>query len=240
MDEDSVQFQAPELKVPLPKFPMEKEGLAGQPWPEHLNRQDPFARYRKGASRYYPPDKFDPFKGWRDPSHEPLGEAPAPFAPLRVTEAPLESPSERCQRCGSVFPFEANFCPRCGLARSTSGQSYQHPEKLLPGPPLRHENGNGLPLNPRTPDVAKPEQVGPQVPPPPPQTITNQMMSWFGGASAPKGVAPGPPSIVTPGGLNAEPKPGPPKGTIKSSCRSAKNQRHCPPSTLGPLGPVCR
>lgn len=58
-------------------------------------------------------------------------EAPAPFAPL-AADAPVlkPRPSERCQRCGSLFPSDANFCARCGLARSTEGQSYQHPEKL--------------------------------------------------------------------------------------------------------------
>lgn len=143
-DEEDVEFQAPDLKVPLPSFPLEKGG-ASQPWPEHLNRQDPFARFRKGASRYYPPTKFDPFKEWREPAPElrvegHLMEAPAPFAPLAAEAPALPRPSERCQRCGSLFPSDANFCARCGLARSTEGQSYQHPEKLLPGPPLRHEH----------------------------------------------------------------------------------------------------
>ena len=57
-------------------------------------------------------------------------EAPAPFAPLAAEALALPRPSERCQRCGSLFPSDANFCARCGLARSTDGQSYQHPEKL--------------------------------------------------------------------------------------------------------------
>ena len=60
-----------------------------------------------------------------------LMEAPAPFAPLGAEAPVLPRPSERCQRCGSLFPSDANFCSRCGLARSTEGQSYQHPEKLL-------------------------------------------------------------------------------------------------------------
>ena len=59
-----------------------------------------------------------------------LMEAPAPFAPLAAEAPALPRPSERCQRCGSLFPSDANFCARCGLARSTDGQSYQHPEKL--------------------------------------------------------------------------------------------------------------
>lgn len=239
-DEEDVEFQAPDLKVPLPSFPLEKGG-ASQPWPEHLNRQDPFARFRKGASRYYPPTKFDPFKEWREPAPElrvegHRMEAPAPFAPLAAEAPALPRPSERCQRCGSLFPSDANFCARCGLARSTEGQSYQHPEKLLPGPPLRHEHrtspGFSTSQLPPEPDLGGPG-AAPGVQP---QTMAKQMMSWLGGA-------PAPPSTLTPGGFTSPEPPGQlsgaPKGSIKSNCRSMKNQRHCPPSTLGPLGPVC-
>lgn len=231
-DEDEVEFEAPDLKVPLPSFPLEKAG-ASQPWPEHLNRQDPFARFRKGASRYYPPTKFDPFKEWREPAPElrveGLMEAPAPFAPLGAEAPVLPRPSERCQRCGSLFPSDANFCARCGLARSTEGQSYQHPEKLLPGPPLRHERTSpGLSTSPPEADLG-----GPGAPPVPSQTMAKQMMSWLGGAPAPA-----PPSTLAPGASKSQPNQGAPKGSIKSNCRSMRNQRHCPPSTLGP-GPVC-
>ena len=135
-------------------------------------------------------------------------EAPGPFPPL------LERP---CQRCGCNIPTEANFCGRCGLARSTTGQSYQHPEKLLPGPPLHHENGVNLGkgLN----GFQRPDTTS--LPPgPPPQTIaTNQNQE------APRS---GIKSMCRSMRNQRYCPPGPPG----------------PPSTLGrlpngPLGPVC-
>ncbi|CAK9069855.1 unnamed protein product [Durusdinium trenchii] len=134
-EEPLPEFQAPALKVPLPKFPLEKEKAYSQAWPEHLNRQDPFARYRKGASRYYAPAKFDPFKEWRDPDEAMEGvSTPVPFTAAQPPEFPEldDSAPSRCGRCGSTLAAENNFCGRCGLARSTD-RGYQHPEKLLPG-----------------------------------------------------------------------------------------------------------
>ena len=108
--------------------------------------------------------------------------------------------------------------------------------RLLPGPPLRHEHrtspGFSTSQLPPEPDLGGPG-AAPGVQP---QTMAKQMMSWLGGA-------PAPPSTLTPGGFTSPEPPGQlsgaPKGSIKSNCRSMKNQRHCPPSTLGPLGPVC-
>ena len=141
-------------------------------------------------------------------------EAPGPFAPVL-----LERP---CQRCGYSIPTEANFCPNCGFAqstRATRGQSYQHPEKLLPGPPLHHENGvnlgNGLNGFQR-PDTTS-------LPPAPPQTIApnqNQEAPRSGIKSMCRSMKnqrycpPGP--------------PGPPSTLGR-----------LPNGPLGPLGPVC-
>lgn len=138
-------------------------------------------------------------------------EAPGPFAPVL-----LERP---CQRCGYSIPTEANFCPHCGFAQSTRGQSYQHPEKLLPGPPLHHENGvnlgNGLNGFQR-PDTTS-------LPPAPPQTIApnqNQEAPRSGIKSMCRSMKnqrycpPGP--------------PGPPSTLGR-----------LPNGPLGPLGPVC-
>ncbi|CAK9069854.1 unnamed protein product [Durusdinium trenchii] len=213
-EEPLPEFQAPALKVPLPKFPLEKEKAYSQAWPEHLNRQDPFARYRKGASRYYAPAKFDPFKEWRDPDEAMEGvSTPVPFTAAQPPEFPEldDSAPSRCGRCGSTLAAENNFCGRCGLARSTD-RGYQHPEKLLPGPPLRHDASQPGPmikpaLGPSSGRPGPPGSLGP-----PPGTVR------------PGGVCPGP------GG----PLLGPPKGTIKSSCRPM-NRKHCAPA----MGPVC-
>ncbi|CAJ1331810.1 unnamed protein product [Effrenium voratum] len=231
-----VDFQAPSLKVPLPAFPLEDGGARGQAWPEHLSRKDPFARWRKGASRFYAPAAFDPFEEWRHPDFDPRvaqGQVPPPFTDVPSAGAQPEM-RRSCHRCDAVLSPDANFCGRCGLARST-GRGYQHPEKLLPGPPLRHD-----PMEPAREDRPQPQPPQPQpipLPVPEPQSFASQMMSWFRPAppaSEALEPVPGPPLATV------APKKGPPPSTIVSNCRPSNaggsNPKLCgPPSTLGPV-----
>ncbi|CAK9115000.1 unnamed protein product [Durusdinium trenchii] len=152
---------------------------------------------------------------WKDVMGWDVGRVstPVPFTAAQPPEFPEldDSAPSRCGRCGSTLAAENNFCGRCGLARSTD-RGYQHPEKLLPGPPLRHDASQPGPmikpaLGPSSGRPGPPGSLGP-----PPGTVR------------PGGVCPGP------GG----PLLGPPKGTIKSSCRPM-NRKHCAPA----MGPVC-
>lgn len=66
-------------------------------------------------------------------------------------ELSLEGPAvalETCPRCSTVYPLDANYCSQCGLVRSTPSGGYHHPEKLLPGPPLRHHAELAAPIGP--------------------------------------------------------------------------------------------
>eukprot|EP00439_Symbiodinium_sp_Y106_P035648 s365_g4.t1 len=203
--------------------------------PEALKTyQDPFARWRQGASRYYQPAKFDPFEEWRRPTSLSAGgqgfqDLPPPFA----MEAgnlpgfePMQALASTCARCGNPISPSNHFCSFCGIPLDR-GPGYQHPEKLLPGPPLRHEGPSQVP--------AALQDIGPgapsTIPPEPAPSFAGQMLSWFRPANPQPGAAPQPPpppaSTLAPG--RPQGQPGPPLQTL------APQRKVCPPpSTLAP------
>eukprot|EP00931_Biecheleriopsis_adriatica_P013037 TRINITY_DN114349_c0_g1_i1.p1 TRINITY_DN114349_c0_g1~~TRINITY_DN114349_c0_g1_i1.p1 ORF type:complete len:347 (+),score=73.60 TRINITY_DN114349_c0_g1_i1:29-1042(+) len=270
--DDAPPLHAPALKVPLPSFPME-QGTSndtysyGQAWPEHLNRKDPFAMWRRGASRYYQPAAFDPFEEWRRPGApsvparypglEEGREQPVPFSAVTVSAQPDgfdRSLPEACQRCGNIYMADANFCRQCGLMRQRpqDGGRYCHPEKLLPGPPLRHEAQLELSLTAPGPAEEQPFGAGGDVSQaiPPAQTPPTEEDQGFAGALLSwirpvtqtlvpsQTSAPPSPSTVAP--LQASVGRAPPRpSTLAPPASGGAKQNLCPPPS-GTLRPVCR
>mmetsp|Transcript_78684 Transcript_78684/g.138785 ORF Transcript_78684/g.138785 Transcript_78684/m.138785 type:complete len:336 (-) Transcript_78684:55-1062(-) len=230
-DEGSLQdLVAPPLKVPLPSFPVE-EGAArqyGQAWPEHLSRKDPFAMYRRGASSYHPPAVFDPFEAWRQPAlvSDGYAEGAASWQEARPPFSALQGP----MITGVVS--DTRIDPTEGFAEPPS---YRHPEKLLPGPPLRHEMQSGMPrTSPDEPDLGlQTGAVRPSAEPALETGFANSLISWFrpssqaavSSAQVPTGQEPPPPPTT----LRPD---GPPKGTLRPG-----GAPPAPPGTLRPGAP---
>ncbi|OLP98152.1 hypothetical protein AK812_SmicGene19412 [Symbiodinium microadriaticum] len=115
----------------------------------------------------------------------------------------------------------------CGIPLDR-GPGYHHPEKLLPGPPLRHEGPSQVPaalqdLGPGAPST---------IPPEPAPSFAGQMLSWFRPANPQPGAAVPPQPPPPPASTLAPGRPqGPPLQTL------APQRKVCPPPST--LAPVC-